>query len=229
MITIKESHLRFNIELNKLNASYGKAFTTYEIDILLNQGQMAFLAEKLGNKQGNGVEYDNVIMNQLSPILIHKQAITPTGNAVKSSALTANGVYRFISYQVRAEHNDCVKTFRECDFQKHQDILDVTQESNWKWGICNAYIVGTALEKSIKFEPNNEFVIQTAYISYYKYPSIVTIGGYTDVNGDILTTVEWDWTDDDTIMQIIKKAAILALEMIQPTIETKNAVSKMFD
>lgn len=221
MITILESHYRFNIEVNKLNSSFGKAFTPYEIDILLNQAQMAFLAEKLNNKQGNGVEFDNVIMNQLSPILVHKQSVIPSGNVVKSSDLTVKGVYKFISYQIDANKNGCNKTFKECKFERHQNILDETQESNWKWGICKAYVAGTSLEKSIIFEPNNEFTIQNAYVSYYKYPTTVTIGGYTDINGNVLTTVQWDFTDNDTIIEIIKKAALLALESIQPTIETK--------
>ena len=36
VISILESHLRFNMEVNKLNAAYYSAFTPYEIDILLN-------------------------------------------------------------------------------------------------------------------------------------------------------------------------------------------------
>lgn len=226
MITIQESHLRFNIEVNKLNASFGKAFTPYEIDILLNQGQMAFLSEKLRNKQGNGVENDNVIMNQLSPILVHKEPIAPTSNVVSSADLDFR-VYEFISYEVDGVKNNCTKRFDECRFQKHQTILYTTQKSDWKWGICNAYIAESGLEKSIIIEPT-DFTVSTAYISYYRYPTVVTIGGYTDINGDALTAVEWDWQDDDTIIEIIKKAATLALETISSTMETKNLADGLF-
>jgi len=226
VITILESHLRFNIEVNKLNASFGKAFTPYEIDILLNQGQMAFLSEKLKNKQGNGVEFDNVIMNQLSPILVHKEPIVPTLNVVSSADLDFR-VFEFISYEIDGAKNSCTKRFDECRFQKHQNILYTTQKSDWKWGICNAYMVESALEKSIVIVPT-DFTVTTAYISYYRYPTVVTIGGYDDINGDTLVATEWDWQDDNTVMEIIKKAALLALETISPTIETKNLTDGLF-
>lgn len=220
MITITESHYRFNIEVNKLNSSFGKAFTPYEIDILLNQGQLAFLSEKLKNKQGNGVEFDNVIMNQLSPILVHKEPIVPTSNVVSSAALNFK-VFEFISYEIDGVKNNCTKRFDECRFQKHQNILYATQKSDWKWGICNAYMAESMLDKSIVIEPT-DFTVSTAYVSYYRYPTVVTIGGYDDINGDTLVAVEWDWQDDDTVIEIIKKAATLALETISSTMETKN-------
>jgi len=224
VITILESHYRFNIEVNKINSSFGKAFNPYEIDILLNQAQMAFLSEKLNNKQGNGVEFDNVVMNQISPILIPKESVVPTANVI--SALS-EPVYKFISYEIDGLKDGCTKRFVECRFVRHQDILYTTQQSSWKWGICNAYIAGDNLAKSIILQPT-DFTIPTAYVSYYRFPTTVTVGGYTDVNGDSLTAVEWDFTDDNTVMEIIKKAALLAMESIQPTIETKNLAGGLF-
>ena len=227
MITILESHYRFNIEVNKLNSSFGKAFTPYEIDILLNQAQMAFLAEKLNNKQGNGVEYDNVIMNQLSPILVSKESYVPVNNTVPGNDLEYP-VYKFIAFEIDGTKNNCTKRFKECRFLQHQIIVNETQESNWKWGICNAYIASNNDNKSIILDPT-DFTIPTAYVSYYKYPTAVTIGGYDDINGDTLTTVEWTWSDDDTVIEIIKKAALLAIESIQPTIETKKFTDSLMN
>lgn len=43
------------------------------------------------------------------------------------------------------------------------------------------------------------------------------------------TTTEWTWTDDNTVIEIIKKAALLALESIQPTIETKALTDSMLN
>lgn len=226
MITILESHLRFNIEVNKLNSSVGKAFTTYEIDILLNQGQTVFLAEKTNNKQGNGVELDNVIMNQLSPILIHKESYVPTSNIVPGDSLDYP-VYKFISFEIDGIKNNCTKRFKDCRFIKHQLNIEETQDSDWKWGVCNAYLASYNDYKSIILEPT-DFTVSTVYVSYYKYPSVVSIGGYTDINGDILATTEWIWTDD-IIIEIIKKAALLALESIQPTIETKKFTDSLLN
>lgn len=164
MITIVESHLRFNIEVNKLNSSFGKAFTSYEIDILLNQAQMAFLAEKLNNKQGNGVEYDNVIMNQLAPILIHKEVYAPTNNTVIGDDLEYP-VYEFIAFEIDGTKNNCTKRFKECKFFKHQIVVNETQQSNWKWGICNGYLASYDDQKTIILEPT-DFTIPTVYVSY---------------------------------------------------------------
>lgn len=227
MITIVESHLRFNIEVNKLNSSFGKAFTSYEIDILLNQAQMAFLAEKLNNKQGNGVEYDNVIMNQLAPILIHKESYSPIGNRIVGDDL-AYPVYEFIAFEIDGTKNNCTKRFKECKFFKHQIVVNETQQSNWKWGICNGYLASYDDQKTIILEPT-DFTIPTVYVSYYKYPRVVSIGDYYDINENMTTTTEWTWTDDNTVIEIIKKAALLALESIQPTIETKALTDSMLN
>jgi len=227
MITIVESHLRFNIEVNKLNSSFGKAFTSYEIDIILNQAQLSFLAEKLNNKQGNGVEYDNVIMNQLAPILVHKESYSPIGNKIIGDDLSYP-VYEFIAFEIDGTKNNCTKRFKECKFFKHQIIVNETQESNWTWGICNAYIASYDNQKTIILEPNG-FTIPTAYVSYYKYPRVVSLGGYYDRNENMTTTTEWTWTDDNTVIEIIKKAALLALESIQPTIETKALTDSMLN
>lgn len=224
MITITESHLRFNLEVNKLNASFGKAFTPYEIDMLLNQGQMAFLAEKLNNKQGEGVEFDNVVMNQLSPILINKEEVVPTNNIV---SVLDHKVYKFIAFEIDGVKNNCTKRFKQCKFIRHQTIISQTQESDWKWGICNAYIAATNDEKSIILDPT-DFSISKAYVSYLRFPNVVNLGGYIDKNGDTTVLTEWTFTDDNTVIEIIKKAAFLALESIQPTIETKNLAGSMY-
>lgn len=225
MITILESHYRFKLEVNKLNANFYQAFNPYEVDILLNKAQMLELSEKTNNKQGNGAEYDNVIQNQLSPILIHKEEIIPVNNRVKSSNFD-NEVYKFISYQVQATKNNCTKTFDENKFQQHQTMLFETQKSDFRWGICNAYLSNVANEKGIIFEPK-DFSINKAYVSYYKYPNKVCLGGYTDINGVALSTVEWSFTDEDMIQEIITKAALLALESIEPTVESKKFVESL--
>ena len=217
-ISILESHLRFNMEVNKLNAAYYSAFTPYEIDLLLNDAQLAYLAEKTGNLQGYGVDWDNVVMNQLSPVLVVQEPVTPINNMVS----TANAPYKIISFIVDATKNNCSKTLSNCKIVKNQDSLGTTQISNFNWGRCIGYLS----DKDIILK--TDFTVNTCYVTYYRYPSQVSIGGYMDINGNSKTVVEWDF-DDEVILEIIKKAAMLAIESINPTLESKTYVEGLMN
>ncbi len=225
MITIKESHFRLKQEINKLNANYFKALTPYEMDILLYAAQLAQMAEKVSWQKGKGFEFDPKLTRELGHLLIHKETVIPVSNEINETMLT-HKIYRPIRFTARVTNNGCSKTIEECKFRRHDLLTFETQKDNFQWGILNGYVKRfNTNQLAITFNP--PFTINEIYLTYIKYPREVSIGGYTDINGTVKTTVEWEMPDE-VILEIIKKAAYFALEEINPNTQTKLQSEELF-
>ncbi len=251
MISLLESHWVFKQEFNKLDSNVYRDLNDAEIDMLFNKAQLLEIAEKVRYKEQNGFEVDTKIMKELSHLVVRSNPnVIPTfaNNLYEVKLYNPTLLFdclRPVYFQVTATKNNCTKSFNVL-VREHDDIayqkFGSTQKSSFKWNRVLGYLArsssGNTLVNATQFysnslyiDTNGEFVINSVYPVYLKYPRQICLGTYSDITAPPLSPnkplVEWEHPEE-VVREIISRSVELAAFGIEsPNAQAKTYIEKL--
>lgn len=211
MITIEKAHWLVKFGLNKLDSTTFTDVAPNDIDEALNKAQLTIVRSKLSAQKG--LEFNRAITTDLAPILIKNDSITPVAltGVYEIRLYPTYSQYQVLQYirgEITATKNNCTKTISifDRDYDDKSYIRQAAQQkSSFLWERSIGYF-GKTTESNIDgmslFLDGDDFVVTTASIDYLKYPRVVCVGGYDDIDGTPLTASEFEF-QDNMIYEII--------------------------
>lgn len=240
-MTITHVHWLFLEKFNKLESNEYRELTPAQIDEYLNDAQLKFVSNVTSNKVEGTTKYSKDIATLLvkSPTVI-QPVVVPTSIGttyeMKSSQLAFDCLYP-VSFEITAAKTGCSSKKIPVFIKEHDDKAfeaQSTRKSSFIWNRCRAYIgrSDTALGStqftnfSLYLESDGDFTITNVMPTYYKFPRQVCYGGYTDIEGNSLSTVQFEFADD-AVRHIIDIAVELASIAVDIPVEPKAYQTKL--
>lgn len=212
-MTIKEMHLEFKWRYNKLDSNHKKDLTPYEIDALLNDAihsyEEIFWSGNNSKRFKLGFEVTQQRIDMLSTLVVGQPEQPSLSPVVSDTTLniyeydlsdTVGDLIEPYSHLVRA-----YATVEGCDtifnvkLEQHDDLNRILKDDfrkpskSWRRlpGVLKRSSDPTT-ETSLYLYTNGEFEIENLYVEYIKEAVKVSLGGYTDVNGDVTVETHCD-------------------------------------
>lgn len=193
-MTIQELHYAFKIGKDRIDTLANQDFNTAEIDWLLNEAQLVFIKSRFSNwnNKRSGFESNTKRVADLSAVTIKyplQPAVTPTlDSGVYEVDLTSLD-YSFMFYIAGkvdlVDTNDC-STQVPLKFLQHDDYLtalrDPFNNASLEFVPFNFGRSSSGSGTSMYIYPG-DYTIPSVYIEYIKYPSRVSLGTYTYIDG----------------------------------------------
>jgi len=224
-MTIQEAHYQFKLNKDRIDTLATEDFNAAEIDWLLNEAQMVFVKQRLGtnNNKRKGFEAIQKRIDDLAKLVIKyplQPAITPSVvdpgiYEVSISSLVYTYLQLISGYATVKLAEDCIIEGVPLKFMQHDDyrvaLRDPFNEPSTEFIPYNTgrstngsgtsiYLYGGQL-------PND--AIQTIYLEYIKYPSKVSLGTYTYIDGVVYPATTFELSDH-THQEIVDIACQLA-------------------
>lgn len=201
-------HYNFKLRYNKIDSQHKKDLNTAEIDEILNDAIKIWVEQQYSgnNVKKAGAETIQQKTDNLSSLLI-KYPIQP----ILTTNLINEGIYEFPLSTLKGLKFPYLHIMRgygkikNCSdrvnitFVEHDDLDYILSDPHRKPsnGIFKRLIgvFGKSSQSNIEssiFIYTDNFQIEGIYPEYYKKPSIISIGGYKDINGNLKQKVECD-------------------------------------
>jgi hypothetical protein len=204
-------HYNFKQEYNKWDSQHKRDLTPAQIDEILNKVTNIWFETTYSGAYGTkGLSFEET--QQRKDLLANLVIKSPTSNQQAVSPFTVvDNVYEFrtsefnypyahlIRASVTAIQGDCTKTIG-LDIEQHDDLDEILDDPyngpSFTWSQAPA-VFGkdtSAIDTSIFVYTGGDFTIDSLFPEYLKYPNIVSIGGYTDIEGNLKATVQYQYT-----------------------------------
>lgn len=212
-MTITEAHYNFKLLYNKWDSQHKRDLNSAEIDELLNKAQDIWVEQTYSGFNSKQVGFENTQqrIDDISSLVIKCPS---TKQSVLLPSNVNNHIYEFrlnelqhdylhlIRAVVNAKTTDCENEL-EVHIVQHDDLskilTDTYKKSSFLWkravGVFG-YGSGTHATKgrniSLYIYGDSTFTIDSLCPEYIKRPVRVSIGGYSNISGNIKATVEFD-------------------------------------
>lgn len=224
-MTIRELHYAFKLAKDRIDTLSNQDFNVAEIDWLLNEAQLVFIKQRFGdwNNKRKGFENTTKRIADLSAITIKyplQPALTPTLDSGVYEVSLSELLYSYFFYVSGSvdvvDDNDCL-TNVPLRFVQHDDYRSVLRDPfnnpslesiPFNWGRSSS-----GSNTSMYIYPG-DYTIPSVYIEYLKYPSRISYGSYTYIDGVVYpeATSELSEHTHQEIVDIACQLAALATE-----------------
>lgn len=191
---IAELHYAFKLAKDRIDTLANQDFNVVEIDWLLNEAQIVFTKNRFSewNNKRRGFESNAKRIADLSALVVKnplQPPITPTLDSgvyeVKLSDLLYPYLF-FVSGTVDIVDANSCTTNVPLKFIQHDDYLysfrDPFNSPSLEFIPYNFGLSSTGSGTSIYIYPG-DYTISSVYVEYIKYPSRVSYGNYTYIDG----------------------------------------------
>lgn len=201
-MTIEEIHFNVKLRASRMDTHFNREFTPAEIDEILNSAQL-----KLVNRIFNGItltregmEDTQQVSDMLSTLVVSSPDLQPPLSPSFISNNTSifklsDTIYPYKQYlRSYVESEDCPNKIIDVNITP-QDYLTVALKTVYKkpslrWSRCIGTFSKEVDDRRIIIYTNGEFKASKLYLTYLKQPNLVTIGGYTDIQGNLKVKTE---------------------------------------
>lgn len=197
-MTVNELHYQFKLNMDRVDSLSKPDFNRAEIDYFLNEAQLVFLKQRasgLSNSKRKGFESTQKRIDDLSTLVVKfpiQSPITPIPHGgdlfeVPLSTNLARKYYALISARVKVESSqDCFHTV-PLKYTQHDDLSEALRDPfNSPSLEAIPYTIGrssSSIDSSIYFYASPTLIPVEVYVEYIAYPSRISIGGYTYLDG----------------------------------------------
>lgn len=191
---VQELHYQFKLNMDRVDTLSNPDFNAAEIDWLLNEAQLIFVKQRYStnNLKRSGFENTQKRIDDLSPLVVKfptQPAITPTLTSGIYEVPLSSLAYQYlflVNIYVDATINNCSVRV-PLKFVQHDDIartlrdpFDGPSDESFPYNFGAASTTGT----SIYIYPGS-YTIENVYIEYLRYPSRISRGTYTYIDGTV--------------------------------------------
>jgi len=225
MASIKELHYQFTLNMDRVASLTNPDLNPLEIDILLNEAQLIFIKQRMGinNSKKAGFETSQkriddlanlVVKYPLQPAIVPEE-VSPGLYEVDLTKTTFPYFFLVNAYALVQVNDNCERKV-PLKFTQHDDFNDTLRDPfNRGSRISIPYNYGrnTTNTGSSLFLYTTQ-VINSVAIEYIKYPSRVSLGSYTYLDGTIYPARTFE-TAEHTHLEILDIACQLAARNIE--------------
>ena len=211
--------LQHNLKMviSEMDSNVNNGYPKEQLDIVLNKAVLKWLEETVA-----GLEHNQAIVEKLSSLVIRtpvtssstasnnfQSSISPSISMVNSYEYRLDGLalpyYRFMSAHVDMTKGTCTKRgkVRMEQFDDIETVLiDENRKPSWRYGEVvgemgrdsKTYtnLTANTIGKSIILHSEAGSNLGNMYLTYLKVPNQVSIGGYNDLNGNVMVRTELD-------------------------------------
>lgn len=228
-------HQTFKMAVNEMDSNVNIGYPPPLIDIVLNEAVQEWLTEEVRSLESN-----QAIVEKLSSLVIRApltSTVTASNNfqiGLSSSITLANSYeyrfdgliypyYRYLSSHVELYKGNCSKKGK-VKIEQHDDIevvlIDSNRKPSWRYGEVvgefgrdsKTYTISNSndVTKSMIIHTENGTTLGKLFLTYLKVPNQVSIGGYNDLNGNLMSRTELD-IPQEYYPEIIKYAKNIVL------------------
>lgn len=221
----KSMHYDFKLKMDRVDTLSNPNFNVAEIDWLLNEAQLVFAKQRYGttNNKRQGFETSQKRIHDLATLHIKfpdQPAITTTLDSGVYEADLSDLDYDCLVL-LRADVNvvvteDCTKKV-PLKFVQSDDLAEALKDpfnkSSLDYVIYNIGRSKTSIGTSLYLYPGN-LTLDEVFVEYLKYPSRISYGGYTYIDGAALVQANCE-LPEQTHSEIVDIAVQLAALNVQ--------------
>lgn len=225
MASIRELHYAIDVGMDRLGTLSKENLKKGEKDWLLNEAQMIFLKRRTSphNNRNEGFEASQKRIDDLSTLVIKyplQPGVTPTldsGVYIVDFADLLYTYYQLVDASCDVVLSDNCTKLVPLKLIQHDDIRTVLRDP-----FNNASIEGIPYNfgRSLSNNTSSIFIyprqlnISKVYLEYIKYPSKVSFGNYTYIDGNVYpeATLEFPTHTHSEIVDIACQIAALNIE-----------------
>lgn len=219
-MTIAEAHYQFKLNMDRIDSLSKQDFNVAEIDWLLNEAQLVFVKQRASqsNQKRQGFEASQKRIDDLSTLVIKypvQAGLVPVLDDGVYEIDLSNLSYKYLqlvsaSAEVKLSE-DCLKKV-PLRFIQHDDYLtairDPFNSGSLEFIPFNYGRSSNGGSTSLYVYPN-DYIITFVYPEYIKYPSQVSYGNYTYIDGNNYATTDFE-LPDHTHQEIVDIACQIA-------------------
>lgn len=225
-MTIQEMHYDFEVKFNQLSEGVNQYFTPAQKDWLLNRAQDIVIQKRIGlnNNRKQGLEMTQQRIEDLKKLHVRypeQPLLTPIEHDDNVFEVDLGTLaYEYLHY-IRATVNV------EIDNCSYSGVVKIIQSDDIGFALADPFNKSSKEEvlanfgrnsgggnSSLYLYPDVDTVVKSLKLEYLKKPKFMSIGGYQDLQGTLLSETQCELSDH-MHPQIVDQAVELASRSVQ--------------